>query len=78
MIKPERNMVSNMMPACAPCNLHKGGYSVDQWRDLLERSGHILSRDKSLFRAAVRFGKIVINDNPVRFYFETMEHPNDH
>lgn len=29
MIKPHRNAVANMMPACAPCNLHKGGYPLE-------------------------------------------------
>lgn len=68
--RPERDVVSNMMPACGPCNLHKGGYSLEEWRALLNRADDVLARDKSIFRMAIRIGKIVINRNPVVFYFE--------
>ena len=70
--KPERNVVSNMMPACAPCNLHKGGYSLEQWRAYLQRSAAIVRKQTSTFRAGERFGVITVNERPVRFYFETL------
>lgn len=71
--KPEWNVVSNMMPACAPCNLHKGGYSLEEWRDILQRSAAILRRDTSTFRAGERFGIIAVNEVPIVFYFEREE-----
>ena len=67
---PEYNVVSNMMPACIGCNLHKGGYSLEEWRALLGHAASILARDKSLFRAALRFGIISANAAPIKFYFE--------
>ena len=70
MIAPERNVVSNMMPACGPCNISKGGHSVEGWRDLLNRSAEIVAREKSIFRAGVRFGLISVNPGPVVFHFE--------
>lgn len=70
LMNPERNVVSNMMPACGPCNLHKGGMKLEEWRKLLERAPEILARDKSLFRAAERFGLVTVNLVPVTFYFE--------
>jgi len=70
LINAERNTVSNMMPACAPCNLHKGGYSLEDWRDILQRSAAILRRDTSTFRAGERFGIIATNEVPITFYFE--------
>ncbi|WP_283178625.1 hypothetical protein [Gemmobacter sp. 24YEA27] len=70
MIRPERNTVANMMPACAPCNLSKGGYSLEGWRDLLARSAQIVAREKSIFRAAVRFGVVTVEDRPIVFHFE--------
>ena len=70
MIAPERNTVGNMMPACAPCNLSKGGYSLEEWRALLSRAHEIVAREKSIFRAAVRFGLITVVDQPVVFHFE--------
>ena len=70
MIKPERNVVSNMMPACAPCNLHKGGYTLEGWRDIIQRSAVILRKQTSTFKAGERFGVISVSDDPVIFHFE--------
>lgn len=72
---PEHNTVVNMMPACGPCNLHKGGYNLEDWRKLLERSAEVLARDKSIFRAALRFGLIEVKSEPVTFYFERVSVP---
>lgn len=72
LIRPERNIVANMMPACPPCNLHKGGYRLEEWRALLGRAADVVSREKSIFRAAVRFGLIEVKELPVAFYFERL------
>lgn len=76
MIKPERNAVANMMPACAPCNLHKGGYSLEGWRAYLERSAEIVLKQTSTARAAERFGIIEVKPRPIRFHFELTETPH--
>lgn len=70
LIRPERNTVENMMPACAPCNLHKAGYGLEDWRQLIARAGEVLAREKSIYRAALRFGVIAETGNPVVFHFE--------
>lgn len=70
MVKPERNVVANMMPACAPCNLHKGGYNLEGWRDIIQRSAEIARRATSTFKAGERFGIITVSELPVVFYFE--------
>lgn len=72
MVKPERNVVSNMMPSCAPCNLHKGGYSLETWRDILQRSAAIVRRQTSTFKAGERFGIITVTEKPVVFFFEKL------
>ena len=79
MVKPERNTVANMMPACVACNLHKGGYKLHQWRDLIERSAQIARRSTSTFKAGERFGVITVTERPVIFYFERIlqEQNND-
>ena len=69
-IKPERNVVGNMMPACPSCNSSKGGYDLEGWRDLISRSAEIVAKQKPIFRAGVRFGVIAVNDARVEFYFE--------
>lgn len=75
LIKPERNVVSNMMPACKPCNIHKGGYSLEGWRDIIQRSAEIVRKQTSTFRAGERFGVIAVSSEPVRFYFERIGEP---
>jgi 5-methylcytosine-specific restriction endonuclease McrA len=70
LLKPERNVVSNMMPACAGCNLHKGGYSLDDWRDIIQRSAEIIRKQTSTFRVGERMGVITVSEAPVTFYFE--------
>lgn len=73
-VKPELNTVANMMPACQACNLHKGGYKLEEWREMLARSAYILRRDTSTFRAGERFGVIEAHDKPIVFYFEHTPH----
>ncbi|QSR18423.1 HNH endonuclease [Novosphingobium sp. KA1] len=70
MIKPERNRVGNMMPACAPCNIHKGGYPLEAWRAYIQRSAEIVRKQTSTFRTGERFGIITVSAEPVIFYFE--------
>lgn len=72
MMKPERNTVANMMPACAPCNLHKGSYPLEAWRTYLQRSAEIVRKQTSTFKAGERFGIINVTEKPVRFYFEAL------
>ena len=73
MRKPERNTVTNMMPACAPCNLHKGGYTLEGWRDIIQRSAAIVRAQTSTFKAGERFGVITVSDAPVVFHFERVD-----
>lgn len=69
-MKPERNVVANMMPACKGCNLHKGGYSLESWRKYIQRSAEIVRAQTSTFRTGERFGVISVSSEPVTFYFE--------
>lgn len=69
-VNPDQNVVANMMPACAQCNNSKGGYSLDEWRSLIERAHEIVAREKPIFRAAIRLGTIMVTGKPIVFYFE--------
>lgn len=73
MLKPENNFVDNMMPACPPCNIHKKGYKLEDWRKYLQRSGEIVRKQTSTFRAGERFGIITVHETPIEFYFEKVE-----
>lgn len=70
MVRENKNTVANMMPSCGPCNISKGGYRLEDWREIISRSAEIVAREKSIFRAGVRFGIIQVVRRPVVFYFE--------
>lgn len=65
-----RDVIANMMPACAPCNLDKTCYTVDQWRKKLEGSAASLARYSSTYRHAFRFGLVKPVLERVTFHFE--------
>lgn len=73
-MNPERNVVANMMPACAQCNNSKGGYRLEEWRALIQRAHEIVAREKPIFRAAVRLGTISVANIPIVFHFEKQAH----
>jgi len=65
-----RDVIENLVPACAPCNLDKASYSIDQWRRKLEGSAASLERYSSTYRHAFRFGLVAPIQEKVTFYFE--------
>jgi 5-methylcytosine-specific restriction endonuclease McrA len=67
---PERDVIENHNPACAPCNISKGQLSIEQWRSWL--AGHIksLNAHHPTYRISKRYGLIVETGAPAVFYFE--------
>ena len=74
-VRPELNVVENMMPCCAQCNSSKSSYRLEEWRSLIERAHEIVAREKPIFRAAIRLGTIMVTGKAIVFHFE--ENPND-
>ncbi len=72
---PHRDIIENMFPACAPCNIDKGGYRLEDWRKKLQSSTVTLMRDASSYRHAKRFGLVVETGIRVVFYFEKQAEP---
>jgi len=67
---PELHAIENLYPACAPCNLFKGAFSVEFMR---KEIGKQIERSRAYsvnFRTAERFGLVEIVDKPVVFWFE--------
>lgn len=75
--RPENDNIANLMPACAPCNLDKTSYSLEQWRDKLGKSHASLIRYNSMYRHAIRFGLVSDTRAPVVFYFERAQASQD-
>ena len=67
---PERDHIGNMMPACVPCNIRKGGEDVESFRRGMERSVDVARAATSAYRHALRFGLIQERAGPVVFHFE--------
>ena len=68
--RPDRDVVENLFPACQPCNIHKGSFSLKEWRKELERITGVLQRGYPTYRHAVRFGQVQETAGPVTFWFE--------
>lgn len=68
--RPERDAIENLNPACAPCNIDKHTLSLEQWRDLMQRSHEVIHRDNGTYRRMKRYGLIVENHAPIVFHFE--------
>lgn len=68
--RPERDAIENLNPACAPCNIDKHTLSLEQWRDLMQRSHEVIHRDSGTYRRMKRYGLIVEDRTPIVFHFE--------
>ncbi|RQQ01064.1 HNH endonuclease [Burkholderia stagnalis] len=70
---PERDVESNYMPSCPPCNISKGQMSLEQWRRWL--AGHVASLNAyhPIYRLAKCYGLIEETGAPVVFYFERVQ-----
>lgn len=65
-----RDVVENMNPACKPCNLFKGGNTLEGFRKQVSMQAERGRKSSVNFRTAERFGLIEIVDKPVVFWFE--------
>ena len=71
--KPDRageDTFNNLVPACVECNLFKKTFSVEQFREELEKQVERARKYSVNFRTAERFGLIEVKEDPVVFWFE--------
>jgi 5-methylcytosine-specific restriction endonuclease McrA len=68
--KPENDTIENLMPACAPCNISKATFTLEQWRGWLARHVAALNANHSTYRLVKAYGLVVETGNPVTFHFE--------
>ena len=67
---PELDCIENMMPSCSPCNLYKGGNTLEGWREQLQELNRKLNDYSKHFRFAKLFGLVQETERPIVFYFE--------
>lgn len=70
--QPANHTISNMMPACAPCNISKGRQTLEGWRQWLADHIKSLNSYTQIYRIAKAYGLIVETGKPVVFHFETV------
>lgn len=62
--------IENLMPACRMCNYYKGDWQLEDFRNRLTT---MLMRNVRLpfdYRLAIKYGLVVENIKPIKFYFE--------
>jgi len=70
-IRSENDVLSNIVPACAPCNLFKSTYDIEFFRQEIEAQIERVRKKSSGFKIAERMGIIESKpDKPVVFWFE--------
>ena len=67
---PERDTVDNHVPSCAPCNLFKSVFTIEEFRREIELQTERARKQSVNFRTAERFGLIEVKQAPVVFWFE--------
>jgi hypothetical protein len=70
MIRPHNDKLENMLPSCVPCNLYKATFDLEGFRQLVEETVGVLSRNSTTYRHARRFGLVQETSARVTFYFE--------
>jgi len=60
----------NLLPSCSRCNKWKSTYSVENFRDIVQKSIDRLDRDTPNFRLAKDYDLLKLTDKKVIFYFE--------
>lgn len=65
----DKDDLRNLNPTCRDCNRYKNTFTVEVFRDQLNEIVRRLKR-VWIFRIALKYGLITINDKFVKFYFE--------
>lgn len=76
-LRPDRDHLTNLFPACAPCNIDKGPNSLEWWRQKLQSACGVLGRNSPTYRHAKRFGLVQETGEAVMFYFERPTSPKE-
>ncbi|EOR7867415.1 HNH endonuclease [Escherichia coli] len=68
--RPENDTLDNLFPACAPCNLFKSVFDIEEFRRQISYQAERASKSSVNFRTAERFGLVKVIEKPVVFWFE--------
>jgi len=68
--RPENDVMENLFPACAPCNLFKATFSIETFREQIAEQAERARQYSVNFRTAERFKQIQVTESPIVFWFE--------
>lgn len=66
----DKDDIVNLNPACKDCNRYKDTFAVDNFRSQLMDIPDKLKRYRWIFRIAIKYGLITINEKNIKFHFE--------
>ncbi|WP_303814070.1 HNH endonuclease [Selenomonas ruminantium] len=64
------DFMDNYNPSCRMCNFYKDTLSIDDFRRNLSLIIERLTKRVFIFRLALKYGLLSINNQPIQFYFE--------
>ncbi len=64
------NGIDNLVPSCAPCNLFKSTFLIEELRSQISYQVERARNTSVNFRIAERFGLLKVTFKPVVFWFE--------
>ena len=65
--------ISNLMPACRQCNFYKNTLTLEEYRKRLKDTMWGNLKKEFNYKLAIKYGLIIENDKPIKFYFEKGE-----
>jgi hypothetical protein len=71
-LKKGADTLENSNPSCPRCNRWKDTFTIEKFREELQKQCERLQRDSSAYRMAKDYGLIKETGVKVKFYFETL------
>jgi hypothetical protein len=78
MHNPRADNIENIMPACPACNIDKSSFPLESWRQQVQDSANILTRNNTTYRRAMRFGLVAETGKEIKFWFEGYKEREQH
>ncbi len=67
---------SNYYPSCARCNRWKSTFSVEMFREQIQKQTERLLRDSNQYRMSLDYNLIQLTHKPIEFWFERWQKLN--
>lgn len=72
-VDTQDDSIDNLMPSCRMCNYYKQSNDIEGFRKVLNNMLMPNVRRPFIYRLAVKYGLVIENVKPIKFYFEKEE-----